>query len=292
MPWEGTDPLADRLRIKLLALAGDADAAVQVRQWMAAAIQASPSRRGSSDPAVQELWPYLAGHATPGDVLAFGAPSPIESLTSRAASWTDAEIADFLRSPEARPDPAATAGHWGAVAVVVRLVGPVRAARFSEDLLSLWRASVDAGLAFDALSLFGQMGQAQVAVLREVLEAPMPAESKPAQVHNGAEARLRRSALGRDPAIHARGRADPARGALRRGGHRARALHARGDRLLERAGDVIDADPLRGPRTPEEWQRVLVTRLRNEGLGAITRAEPAVLRAWEKTLRERGLLAR
>jgi hypothetical protein len=32
-----------------------------------------------------------------------------------------------------------------------------------------------------------------------------------------------------------------------------------------------------------------MARLRNEGLGAVSAAEPAILRAWEKTLRERGL---
>jgi hypothetical protein len=44
-----------------------------------------------------------------------------------------------------------------------------------------------------------------------------------------------------------------------------------------------------GPQTPHDWQRALMARLRNEGLGAVSGAEPPILRAWEKTLRERGL---
>ena len=60
----------------------------------------------------------------------------------------------------------------------------------------------------------------------------------------------------------------------------------------KRAARAPSTRPASGPKTPQDWQRALITRLRNEGLGAISRAEPDVLHAWEKALRERGLAAR
>ena len=69
------------------------------------------------------LWPYLVGHATPVDVLEFGTPPSPDALKARAAAWSDEEIAAFLRSPEARPDPTASAGHWGAATIVAQLIG-------------------------------------------------------------------------------------------------------------------------------------------------------------------------
>ena len=78
VPWDPADPGADRMRTLLLALAGDAEAGATVRAWMREAAQAVQTS-GRSDAALQELWPYLVGHATPLDVLEFGAPRSPES---------------------------------------------------------------------------------------------------------------------------------------------------------------------------------------------------------------------
>jgi hypothetical protein len=284
IPWEPEDPLADRLRTKLLALEGDPAAGEQVRQWMTAATRSSQAQ-GSPDAVLLDLWPALAPHATPLDVLELGAPAQPGLIEPRAALWTDEAIGAFLRSPEARPDPGAPVSRSGTVAAVVRLIGPGRAASFSDALVALWRAHVDAGLAFDALSLFGQMGAAQVAALREVLAPADPAR------FNEAQQLAYVAALARDPAIHRE--AEPVLTASR--SPEIAAALARYTLEVTGYWKEPPGSPARssaGPRTPQDWHRVLMTRIRNEGLGAVTRAEPPVLEAWQKTLRERGLLVR
>jgi hypothetical protein len=287
VPWEPADRGADRLRTKLAALAGDAEAGATVRQWMIAAKQASQTQ-GAPDAAVQELWPYLLPYATPSDVLAFGAPSPIEPLVTRAQAWSEDEIATFLRSPEARPNPASDASHWGAAAVVVKVIAPGRRGRFADDLLALWRAYVAAGLSFDALSLFGHMGPAQVAALREVLDPPTAAESR-SPGFDDAQKLAYLTALARDPAIQRE--VEP----LARVARPAEIAAALARYTLEVTGywrepATTATRPVSSPlQTPQDWQRALKARLRNEGLGAVSRGEPPILRAWEKTLRERGL---
>jgi hypothetical protein len=290
VPWDATDPGLDRVRTKLMALAGDEESVARIRTWMAAAMQASQTQ-GASESVLQDLWPYLAAHALPSDVMTFGPPSPLESLASRSAQWTDDDVREFLRSPDAQPDPGSTVTRFGSVAVVARLIGPDRAGRFADEMLALWRAHVDAGLAFDALSLFGQMGTGQVAALEEVLAEGPGAASRPRKFDANQKLAYV-AALRRDPAIerdvaHLRDAApdDVARALARY------ALDVTGH-WKEPSRPATRAQAATGPQTPQDWQRVLTTRLRNEGLAAIASAEPPVIQAWEKTLRERGLLVK
>jgi hypothetical protein len=291
VPWDAADPGSEKLRLKLLALTGERLAADGIRHAMEAAMQASQTQ-GASESIVQDLWPYLLGQATPFDVAVFGPPSPIESLASRAAAWTDAEIRDFLTSPMALPDPGAGVIRWGSVAVVARLLGPARSEQFSDELVALWRAYVAAGLDFDALSLFGQMGRGQVTVLGEVISSG--AESRSPARFNESQKLAYVSALRRDSTIHRE--VEP----ILRNSESEEIAKALARYSLEVTGywkepaisSTRPASAPTGPRTALDWQRVLITRLGNEGLAAIDRAEPAVIQAWEKTLRERGLLLR
>ena len=122
---------------------------------------------------------------------------------------------------------------------------PRGAPRFADDLLALWRAYVDAGLAFDALSLFGQLGPIQVPAMLEVLERRRRRRIEAGPVHRGAEARLHRRARprGRDPT---RGRGAAARRRLTRDLGGARPLRARGHRATGRSRGDLDAAGL-GP---------------------------------------------
>ena len=239
---------------------------------------------------MQELWPYLVGHATPLDVLEFGTPPSPDALKARAAAWSDDEIAAFLRSPEARPDPTASAGHWGAATIVAQLIGPARAPRFADDLLALWRAYVDAGLAFDALSLFGQLGPIQVPAMLEVLSDGAGAGSRPVRFTE-AQKLAYIAALGREVGIQREVEALP-RASVSPEISAALARYALEVTGYWKEPRGISTRPASGPKTQQDWQRALITRLRNEGLGAISHAEPDVLHAWEKALRERGLAGR
>jgi hypothetical protein len=289
VPWQEADPGAARLRTKLAAFAGDPAAADAVRAWMEAAVQASQSQ-GTPESAVNELWPCIAAHATPRDVLSFGVPHPPDLIRARVAAWTEDEIRDLLRSSEAQPESGPSVTRFGSVATVVRLIGAERAAAFTDDLVALWRSYAAADASFEALTLFGQMGRGQAAVLREVLEPT--ADSAPGTPRFDEQRRLAYvAALGRDPAtceaiapLLDLPVPEPVTRALAR-----YAFEATG-----RVRDVAAAAPASrpAPPTPHDWQRALLTRLRHEGLGAVRAPEPPIREAWEKALRERGLLLR
>ncbi|HYC77370.1 MAG TPA: hypothetical protein VEI02_07060, partial [Planctomycetota bacterium] len=293
IPWRDDDGSAPHYADLEAARQGDSAAADRIRARLAALDPARErARRGDRS----ALLDALAAHATPLDVVRFGAPRPSARLRTAVLAWTDDALRGIMRRPPqdgSTPAPETPeddgAEDRGSVAQCLALLPPGRIDAVREDAAAWWRSLQATASAPERLDAFRLIGAAQADVLAEFLRAP----PLPSRRHGPEEVSAARTAVLRalDRTPERLDAAAPIVAACEDAAAR-RVFAELRTSATGRPATWVDADG-RVVETsvaddPAARFAAIDARVRREGLAALDGLEPELRATWDEALLRRG----